>query len=117
MGDVIQGIPFVNVRVAEVLEWDYRLIEFNGKYELYIDDVFEYPKQVDFTSWEGMGLLVETARKEQDIQLMFEPEDGGYKGRAWQFGWSPDTEVYESAPLAVALSFLKVNGVLIPGMD
>ncbi|MFP3541749.1 hypothetical protein, partial [Pseudomonas sp. SIMBA_044] len=64
----------------------------------------------------GMGELVEEAKKHK-IYLEYAHEDQGYVGRAWEDGYSPDTPVVRSAPLAVTIAFLATQGVYITEMD
>lgn len=63
------------------------------------------------TSWEGMGVLVEEARK-KGIFIKIEPIEDGYKAKIAALGanWSG---VSESAPHAVSLLFVKVSQISI----
>lgn len=115
---MVTGIPFINVQIAEALEYDYRLIQHDDHYHLYIDNLCEYPKEVDFTSWEGMGYLLQHPKVQDKIQLGIYPTSfGDWVCRSMMPGYENAWTQAASAPLAASLAFLKTQGVEITSMD
>lgn len=111
----------LDVLVAETLGW-----VFSEKHETWSHNATykgELPKFS--TTWEGMGVLVEEARK-QGIYLEYEHcKDGRYIGRAWKFCEDSDDwlsmpriraikpPVGGTAPHAVSLVYLQSKGISV----
>ncbi|MCM3560608.1 hypothetical protein M4D57_18745 [Brevibacillus borstelensis] len=94
----------LDVLVAETLGW-----VFSERHETWSHNAIykgELPKFS--TTWEGMGVLVEEARK-QGINIDILTREHGYAA-VWGKRWA-DNVVSKSAPHAVSIGFLKARGI------
>lgn len=115
----------LDAKVAEALGWTEVAngTIYNGKW---IDQEGVLNELPSFsTTWEGMGVLVEEAKK-QGILLEYEHfTEGRYLGRAWKYhegieDWViiPRDSAFKppisgSVPLAVSLAFLQMKSTAI----
>jgi len=111
----------LDVKVAEALGWQVVSVYDDTDYcvEVGSGDLQGYMPIPDFsTSWEGMGVLVEEAKK-QGIYLEYSHSlNGGYYGGAYSFDdgeyqMEHTTEqAVPTAPHALALVYLMARGVI-----
>jgi hypothetical protein len=96
----------LDVLIAETLGW-----VFSEKTETWSHDGIYKGQLPHFsTTWEGMGMLVEEARK-QGIYIDILPRVNGYH-IVWGKRWA-DNLVSSEAPYGVCLGFLKAKAVAV----
>lgn len=85
------------------------VFELDGEYYVSVDDETSDPLEHYSTTWEGMGVLVEEARKQGYI-VTLSAQDVGYYCGFDHYGVHVVGDG-ETAPKAVSLAFLKTKGV------
>jgi hypothetical protein len=98
----------LDVKVAQSLGYD--VFEADGEYWVAVDDETADPLEHFSTTWEGMGVLVEEARKQGILIDVLAREDGYIA--VWGRRWADNVKCNE-APHAVSLGFLKAKGIAI----
>ncbi|MCM3143062.1 hypothetical protein [Brevibacillus sp. MER 51] len=104
----------LDLKVAMALGW--KVSEGDG---IFFDEdghVIDEPKFS--TSWEGMGVLVEEAKKEEIYLDFAHTPDGGYCGFAGVFKDGKyqidhNTPAVVGAPYAVSLAYLMAKGIAV----
>lgn len=95
--------------VALALGLDYRLIIHDEKEHFYLDDVSEFPIEVDFLTGDGMLLLIEQARKAGFIVTLNFQDNEEVCCRFGHYGIHK--VVYaDEAPIAVLMACLRAKG-------
>jgi hypothetical protein len=104
----------LDAKVAEALGMrvDHASSE-NPRYCRVVGNAEFWPEVPRFsTTWEGMGVLIEEAKK-QEMYLDLLPDHEGYTCEAKSSSnYLVDSATEKEAPYTVALAFLKANGVI-----